>query len=302
MARKIGANASPSGKFEGVPNPTVTNCRNCGAPLNGSYCSQCGQRDIDYQQSFGTVFRDFLDSFLTFDAKVIQTLWLLLSRPGELTLRFLQGQQIRFLNPIRFYVSVSLVFFLVLHFAGPTAPVVVERPDLAAGQHGNASSHQQESAEEQQFEAKMIGKYGSLQGFGSHLVAEFVERVQSMILLCVPIYAGLLKLIYLRNARPYLAHLVFAFHLHSAFFVCALAQTLLRVISQVPHLDWVKWAVGLLGLWLAVYLFLAQRRVYGQSWGKTALKYLALYFAYAVVLLVAVTVTGTLVFYLTSAA
>ena len=270
--------------------------------MNGPYCSQCGQRDIDYHQSIGTVFRDFLDSFLAFDGKVIQTLWLLLSRPGELTLRFLQGQQIRFLNPIRFYVSVSLVFFLVLHFVRPNAAVVLVKDDLPPGQHESASANQREFLEDQQFDAKMIGKYGSLQGFGSHLVAEFVERLQWMILLCVPIYAGLLRLIYFRNARPYLAHLVFAFHLHSAFFVCALLQTLLGAISKIPHFDWVQWAIGLLGIWLFVYLFLAQRRVYGQSWGMTALKFFALYFGYVVVLLIAVTVTGTLVFYLTTSA
>jgi Protein of unknown function (DUF3667) len=284
-----------------VSNSTAESCRNCGTPLNGPYCSQCGQRDINYHQSIGTVFRDFLDSFLTFDAKVVQTVWLLLSRPGDLTLRFLQGQQIRFLNPIRFYVSVSLVFFLVLHFAKPPAAVVVFKQDLPAGQHENASSNRQESVGDQQLDAKLIGKYGSLEGFASHLVAEFVERLQWMILLCVPIYAGLLKLIYLRNARPYLAHLVFAFHLHSAFFVCALVQTLLGLVSKVPHLDWVNWVAGLLGLWLVVYLFLAQRKVYGQSWGATALKFIGLYCAYAVVLLFAVTATGTLAFYLTTA-
>jgi len=283
-----------------MSNPVSSSCRNCGAPLNGPFCSKCGQRDIDYHQSIRAVFRDFLDSFLAFDGKVIQTLWLLLSRPGELTLRFLQGQQIRFLSPIRFYVSVSLVFFLVLHFARPPAALVVFKEDSQAGQHESASSHQ-ESVGDQQLDAKLIGKYGSLEGFASHLMVEFVERLQWMILLCVPIYAGLLKLIYLRHARPYLAHLVFAFHLHSAFFVCALVQTLLGLVSKVPHLEWVNWAVGLVSLWLVVYLFLAQRKVYGQSWGATALKCLALYCGYAVVLLIAVTVTGTLAFYLTTA-
>jgi Protein of unknown function (DUF3667) len=285
-----------------VSNPTANSCRNCGASLVGPYCSRCGQRDIDYHQSIGTVFRDFLDSFLAFDGKVIQTLWLLLSRPGELTLRFLEGQQIRFLNPIRFYVSVSLVFFLVLHFAQPNTALVVVKGDVPAGHDANAASNEQTAGEDQQFEAKMIKKYESEQEFGSHLAAEFIERLQWMILICVPIYAGLLKLVYLRSKRPYLAHLVFAFHLHSAFFVCALLQTLLNAISKVPHLDWVKWAVGLLGLWLVVYLFLAQRRVYGQSLGMTALKFVALYFGYIVVLLIAVTVTGTLVFYLTTSA
>lgn len=281
-----------------MSDPAPTSCRNCQAALTGPYCSQCGQRDIDYHQSIGTVFRDFLDSFLAFDGKVIQTLWLLLSRPGELTLRFLQGQQIRFLNPIRVYVSVSLVFFLVLHFAKPASTVLVLKGDSPAGHYDNTVPNEQMSAADQQFVAKMIGKYGSEQEFGSHLAAEFVERLQWMILICVPIYAGLLKLIYLRNGRPYLAHLVFAFHLHSAFFVCALVQTLLGAISSALHLGWIKWAVGLLDLWLAAYLFLAQQRVYGQSWGTTAMKFLGLYIAYGVVLIVAVTVTGTLAFYL----
>jgi hypothetical protein len=285
-----------------VANPVETNCRNCGAALNGPYCSQCGQRDIDYHQSIGTVFRDFLDSFLAFDGKVIQTLKLLLSRPGELTLRFLRGQQIRFLNPIRLYVSVSLVFFLVLHFAKPDAAVVVLKGDIPPRQHESASSNQREFLDDQQFDAKMVSKYGSLQEFGSHFEAEFVERLQWMILLCVPIYAGLLKLVYFRNPRPYLAHLVFAFHQHSAFFVCGILQTLLNALSKVPHLDWVKSAIGLLGLWLAVYLFLAQRRVYGQSWWKTTFKFVALCVSYIVVLLIAVAATGSLVFYLTTLA
>jgi hypothetical protein len=279
-----------------MSNSLSSSCRNCGAALTGPYCSRCGQRDIDYHQSIGTVFRDFLDSFLAFDGKVIQTLWLLLSRPGELTIRFLQGQQIRFLNPIRLYVSVSLVFFLVLHFAQPNAAVVVVKGNGPAGQQANAAP----TGEDQEFESKMIKKYGNEQEFGSHLVAEFIERLQWMILICVPIYAGLLKLIYLRSKRPYLAHLVFAFHLHSAFFVCALVQTLLGAISSAAHLDWIKWIVGLLELWLIFYLFLAQKKVYGQSWATTAMKLLGLYAAYAVVLVAAVTVTGTLVFYLTA--
>ena len=163
-----------------------------------------------------------------------------------------------------------------------------------------AAPNEKEAAEDQQFEAKMISKYGSEQQFGSHLVAEFVERLQWMILLCVPVYAGLLQLIYLRARRPYLAHLVFAFHLHSVFFVCALVQTLLSAIARASHLDWIQWAIGPLDLWLAGYLFLAQRRVYGQSWGTTAMKFVGLYIAYAVVLVVAVTATGTLAFYLTA--
>jgi hypothetical protein len=74
----------------------------------------------------------------------------------------------------------------------------------------------------------------------------------------------------------------------------------LGAIASTAHLDWIKWLVGLLELWLIVYLFLAQKKVYVQSWGTTVLKFLGLYAAYAVVLVAAVTVTGTLAFYFTA--
>jgi hypothetical protein len=42
----------------------LTHCENCGAPLSGKYCAQCGQPAIDYRRSFRHVIVDVLDSFL----------------------------------------------------------------------------------------------------------------------------------------------------------------------------------------------------------------------------------------------
>jgi predicted amidophosphoribosyltransferase len=44
--------------------PPLTHCENCGAPLSGPYCAQCGQAAIDYRRSFGHVFVDVLNEFL----------------------------------------------------------------------------------------------------------------------------------------------------------------------------------------------------------------------------------------------
>ena len=88
--------------------------QNCGTDLHGPYCSVCGQHDIDYGQSFAVIFRDFLDSVFSFDAKVFRTISLLLTRPGELTFRFLQGKRVPYLNPVRLYFSVSVLLFLTV--------------------------------------------------------------------------------------------------------------------------------------------------------------------------------------------
>jgi Protein of unknown function (DUF3667) len=71
------------------------------------------------QPIIGVIFRDFLDSVFSFDAKVFRTISFLLTRPGDLTLRFLQGKHVPYLNPVRLYFSVSVLLFLtvrLLHF------------------------------------------------------------------------------------------------------------------------------------------------------------------------------------------
>ena len=65
-------------KMEGPP---LTHCENCGTLLTGHYCANCGQPAIDYRRSFRHVITDILDSFLSWDSKILSTFWFLLTRP-----------------------------------------------------------------------------------------------------------------------------------------------------------------------------------------------------------------------------
>lgn len=57
---------------------------------------------------------EFLEGIFHFDGKVFRTAGLLLFKPGELTRRFLAGQRVPYVPPIRLYVFISFVFFLLL--------------------------------------------------------------------------------------------------------------------------------------------------------------------------------------------
>lgn len=93
-------------------------CANChyaftpGAPRE--FCPQCGQQNHAVEISFGHVVEEFLEGIFHFDGKVFRTAGLLLFRPGELTRRFLAGQRVPYVPPIRLYVFISFVFFLLL--------------------------------------------------------------------------------------------------------------------------------------------------------------------------------------------
>ena len=100
----------------------------------------------------------------------------------------------------------------------------------------------------------------------------------------LPVYALLLKLLYLRSKRYYAEHFIFALHAHAFAFGVFL---LLVLLSPLP-------GVGvLLPLWLIGYFWIALKRVYREGWIATTFKWLLLGGTYAV--LVAVALAGALV-------
>jgi hypothetical protein len=111
--------------------------------------------------------------------------------------------------------------------------------------------------------------------------------------LLVPVFALLLKIVYLFTRRLYLEHLVVALYSH-AFLLMALAT--LFVLSMLGN--WLAAASVWVGVmvalawtgvfaWMGVYLLLMQKRVYRQAWWLTVLKYLVVGNIYFVMLLVA---------------
>src|SRR6478672_8308844 len=96
-----------------LPPTPITHCENCGAPLTGEFCSQCGQHAIDYRRSIFRVLLDAADSFLNWDTKFLHSMNQLLLRPWQLTNDFNAGRRARYVHPLRLYLIASIVFFLL---------------------------------------------------------------------------------------------------------------------------------------------------------------------------------------------
>src|SRR5438876_1364349 len=94
----------------------LTRCENCGAPLTGHYCAQCGQAAVDYRRSFRHVVADVLESFLNWDSKFFATIALLILKPWRLTNEFLAGKRVRYVHPLRLYLLASILFFFAVNY------------------------------------------------------------------------------------------------------------------------------------------------------------------------------------------
>lgn len=117
------------------------------------------------------------------------------------------------------------------------------------------------------------------------LVNAFFASVPSALFVLVPLFALLLKIFYFRSGRLYLEHLVVALYSHAFLCVALLGILLLTLLAgQVPDVPVVGSLIGiavtLLLVWMPLYLLIMQRRVYGQSWLVTSIKFMALGWLY----------------------
>ena len=94
----------------------VEACLNCGTPLAGQYCANCGQRARSRLISIAELVRDAFGDLFELDSRLWRTIIPLTSRPGRLTREYLLGRRARFMPPFRTYLVLSVVFFLVAFF------------------------------------------------------------------------------------------------------------------------------------------------------------------------------------------
>ena len=94
-----------------------TKCLNCGAPLSGPYCHECGQQ-AHVHRTLTAFFHDFLHGVLHFEGKIWRTLPLLMWRPGELTRGYIDGQRARFVSPVALFLFCVFVTFAALSLGG----------------------------------------------------------------------------------------------------------------------------------------------------------------------------------------
>jgi hypothetical protein len=101
---------------------------NCGATVEERFCTRCGQENLEPKESVGHLIRHFFEDITHFDGKFFVTVKDLIIRPGFLTREYVAGRRMSYLNPIRMYIFISAVFFVVL-FAGKKEEAAAHEED-----------------------------------------------------------------------------------------------------------------------------------------------------------------------------
>jgi hypothetical protein len=108
-------------------------------------------------------------------------------------------------------------------------------------------------------------------------VSSFVHNFPKFFFFSLPVFAFLLKLLYIRRKNIYYVdHGIFAIHLYIFSFLSLLLLLLLGKVQSMQGWDWIFWiktAVVLFSFW---YYYKAMRNFYQQGRAKTLVKYMLL--------------------------
>lgn len=88
-------------------------CLNCGADLYDRFCHKCGQENVEPRQSFWQLTVHFFEDLTHFDGKFFTTVKYMFTKPGFLTSEYVNGKRAAYVNPIRMYLFVSAMFFII---------------------------------------------------------------------------------------------------------------------------------------------------------------------------------------------
>jgi hypothetical protein len=303
-------------------------CPNCEAVVSGHFCSNCGQEAILHHASTREFLHEFVGHYVALEGRLWGTVMRLLFRPGALTLEYIRGRRVRFVQPLRLYLTLSLVFFALMKFTSGFDPGTEDKetaPETEVASAADAARQAAKAAKaveplkpltpdeargkqaaeaaigamQEDFKledaaavvrARQADKGKSSRNFtlGMDKDGDFLDRWPALrhkwqafedlpggekgkvftegfyhyapyaIFCLMPVFALMLKVLYLGSGKRFGEHLLFALHTNAfAFFIYS-------VILLMPFglVNFVLWC------WLLGYLPWAMRRVYGGSrWG-----------------------------------
>ena len=183
-------------------------CPTCRRTIATPYCSSCGERARDPRD---LTLRGLLDqafeAITSIDGKLLRSFRELATRPGALTVAFVEGRRKAYLGPVALFLVANVVFFAVesltygLVFSTTLKSHMNNQPwSVPAAAFINA---------------RLAANGTTVAAYAPQFDAAIALHARSMILLMVLAFVPLPALVLRHHRRPFAVHAVFSLHLYA---------------------------------------------------------------------------------------
>jgi len=267
-----------------MADPAVWTCPTCRARVATRFCADCGEEAVaPADLSLRAMAAKLLHAFTSVDARAARTAWHLVRHPGRLTLSWMEGVRKPYVAPFQIFLLANVLFFALQWLTGAN----VFSSTLDSHLH-----HQDWSAfAQEQLQRRLARTQGSLQAYAPLFDHAVVVNAKSLIVTMAIPFMLALPLVFRRERRPFMVHVVFALHLYTflllLFCVALLAAKASALLGaggiEAPLVDDALSGFNLAAC--ALYLYFAIGPVYGTQGARRAIQAAALALIVAVIVL-----------------
>lgn len=116
------------------------------------------------------------------------------------------------------------------------------------------------------------------------VMAQILKYISWAFFILLPLFAIVLKLVFIRRKQNYMRHLIFSIHIHSFIFVVLILVVGIHMVTSKN----IELLTSLLILTIPVYVVIAMKKFYEQSIGKTIAKFIVVSFSYNIIFLIVI--------------
>ncbi|MBV1907740.1 MAG: DUF3667 domain-containing protein [Kangiellaceae bacterium] len=246
----------------------ILQCASCATDLQGAFCSQCGERQLDPElRKIRYLLGDFIEELTSLDGKFIKSFVNLIFIPGRNELNFHRGARVQYLKPITLFLLINIVFVALMPLSDFYVSFVDQKNQIY-------SPHLLEW-----IQSTVAASGLSEQVFESQYNQSVKLLARSIIIIGVPFLLPFIVLLF-NHQRYFLSdHFVFALNLYgwwmlwmliSWWFSDAIAFLVLNIFEFDLNPGMIFGPIMPLGV--VIYLFISIGRMYENSWLLTLLK------------------------------
>jgi Protein of unknown function (DUF3667) len=250
-------------------------CPTCNDTLSTPYCPACGEsppraRDLTLRGLLLQIFQ----AFSSIDGRLFRSFRCLLTRPGALTVAFVEGRRRTYLGPFKMLLLANVLFFAMQSLTSTNI--------VSSTLDSHLHTQDWRAVAQRLVSHRLAAKQTTLDRYAPVFDRANVLHGKSLVILMVLPLAALLPILFYRSRQPFVAHVVFSLHFYAfllLLFCVALAVAAADALLggaglKSARMDNVLSVVNLAAC--AIYLYVATGTAYNARGAARAVKALTL--------------------------
>lgn len=288
-------------------------CLNCRHVVEQKYCPNCGQENTDSRKTFHHLFVHFFEDLTHYENAFWKTIRNLLFKPATLTKEYLSGKRLSYLAPVRLYIFISFITFLLIALfpSHVTENLKKSEKDITTNLIKQDKKGIETFKEKTHFEMKSMKEIDSIQKYGKpsekytdfeywlyekvvhvtennskaeiieKFIESFVHTIPKILFIIMPFFAFFLWIFHNKKKWYYFDHGIFTLHYFSFLLLIFLILFIIQKITDLlgSGFGFIADITNFVGiLWMSYYFYPAHHRFYGESRIVSFIKSVFLFF------------------------